>query len=275
MFPFNRSGQNCPSMFYWKYRVFISPMAWQSAICQTKDFSSQRNHLHPPHARYSIYRANLHFSFFPPFREKKKSKKQNPRPNKKIWPKSSSHVYNEEDHPLQSEHEHMLLWLHDSSPAGLISVPLPSQLPSQAWPAHRTSPKKKSEGEVQEELFLFWGQRGLSDSTAAKQAQWACRKLPQVAHGLVCPERCRKVCVLLPCREETILILWMPPLLWRRGLLLKCRFIPVCEVARHDYNFYASYVFKYFHIAIVKVSVWRIFFTFPHMYDHLSQMWMC
>lgn len=76
--------------------------------------------------------------------KKKKSKKQNPRPNKKIWPKSSSHVYNEEDHPLQSEHEHMLLWLHDSSPAGLISVPLPSQLPSQAWPGHRTSPKKKS-----------------------------------------------------------------------------------------------------------------------------------
>lgn len=65
-------------------------MAWQSAICQTKDFSSQRNHLHPPHARYSIYRANLHFSFFPPFREKKKAKNRIPDPTRKYGQKAAA-----------------------------------------------------------------------------------------------------------------------------------------------------------------------------------------
>lgn len=89
-----------------------------------------------------------------------------------------------------------------SSPAGPISVPLPSQLPvhrlDPQTPPGRRAKEKCKRGEA---VPLLRAER--SDSTAAHQAPWACRKLPQEAHGLACPGRCRTACVLLPCREAT------------------------------------------------------------------------
>lgn len=106
------------------------------------------------------------------FQEKKEKAKTESQTQQENMTERSRHAYNEEEHPLQSE-----AWACAAvaaSTAHLLGSSVFLFYPScqcMAWTQDLS--RKKSKGEVQKgrRLFLCWGQRDLSDSTGAQQAQ--------------------------------------------------------------------------------------------------------
>lgn len=137
--------------------------------------------------------------------------------------------------PFKVRHEHVLLWLlwQLTCRACQCSSSLPA---ASAWPEPRISPKKRAKEKCKRgggqrgsfvevrEICLIAVQpsrlNGLQEAPTSNP--WSCK--PREVQESLCPPATQR---------SNHLVLWMPP----QSLLVKCRFIPACKVAWHDYNF--------------------------------------